>query len=170
MSNLDSDSVDTIKSDVFQYIRNLEKKKAQLSIFLLVDSFLLIADNFAINPSEYEYYLDKYRDSTRSDVDLTKNMVLDYLLDIILRLEQVTDKKFDPTKLKIHTASLDQSKSLSDPSDLVLEVPEKEPYILRSNDPPIFEPPIDNFVKEKRKEHIQDLVIEEKQLRKKSKA
>lgn len=100
--NADEDTVDLIKTDVFQYIRKLEKQKALLSVYLLVDSFLAIAESFSLNPSEYEYYLEKYNTAEISGTDLKKTDIIDYLKNIIFRLEKVTDKTFNVKNLKIY--------------------------------------------------------------------
>jgi hypothetical protein len=96
MNDSDLDSIDHICNDLFQKIRSLEKMNAYYSVHTLVDSFLGITDLFSINPSEYEYYRDKYHDNHESEQDMPRKEIIQYLSTIIKRLELITDKSFNP--------------------------------------------------------------------------
>ena len=51
-----SDSFDQLNIDFSKYIRELQRKKAYLSIFLLVDQFISITKIFGLKSEEYLYF------------------------------------------------------------------------------------------------------------------
>ncbi len=95
-----SDSFDQLNIDFSKYIRELQRKKAYLSIFLLVDQFISITKIFGLQSEEYLYFQNKYRSSELSDNDLTQTEIVMYLKDIIERLEKITHKTFKAEQLK----------------------------------------------------------------------
>ncbi len=94
------DSFDQLNLDFSKFIRELQRKKAHLSVFLLVDQFISITKIFALSSNEYAYYQKKYRSSELSDKDLTQTEIVMYLKEIIERLEKITGKKFKAEQLK----------------------------------------------------------------------
>ena len=88
------DSFDQLNLDFSEFIRELQQKKAHLSIFLLVDQFISITKIFGLSSEEYIYYQTKYRSSELSTKDLTQTEIVMYLKDIIERLEKITKKTF----------------------------------------------------------------------------
>jgi len=95
-----NDSFDQLNLDFSKYIRELQRKKAHLSIFLLVDQFISITKIFALSSDEYTYFQTKYRSSELSKKDLTQTEIVMYLKDIIERLEKITGKTFKAAQLK----------------------------------------------------------------------
>ena len=95
-----SDSFDQLNLDFSKFIRELQRKKAPLSVFLLVDQFISITKIFALSSDEYTYYQNKYRSSELSDKDLTQTEIVMYLKEIIERLEKITGKTFKAEQLK----------------------------------------------------------------------
>ena len=87
-----NDSFDQLNLDFSKYIRELQRKKAHLSIFLLVDQFISITKIFALSSDEYLYFQNKYRSSELSNKDLTQTEIVMYLKEIIERLEKITGK------------------------------------------------------------------------------
>ena len=95
-----NDSFDQLNLDFSKYIRELQQKKANLSVFLLVDQFISITKIFALSSDEYTYYQNKYRSSELSSKDLTQTEIVMYLKEIIERLEKITGKTFKAEQLK----------------------------------------------------------------------
>lgn len=95
-----NDSFDQLNLDFSKYIRELQRKKAHLSIFLLVDQFISITKIFALSSDEYLYFQNKYRSSELSNKDLTQTEIVMYLKEIIERLEKITGKTFKAEQLK----------------------------------------------------------------------
>lgn len=94
------DSFDQLNLDFSKFIRELQRKKAHLSVFLLVDQFRSITKIFALSSNEYTYYQNKYRSSELSQKDLTQTEIVMYLKEIIERLEKITGKTFKAEQLK----------------------------------------------------------------------
>lgn len=94
------ESFDQLNLDFSKFIRELQGKKAHLSIFLLVDQFISITKIFALSSDEYFYYQNKYRSSELSSKDLTQTEIVMYLKEIIERLEKITGKTFKAEQLK----------------------------------------------------------------------
>ncbi len=99
MNNI-PDSFDQLNLDFSKYIRELQQKKAHLSIFLLVDQFISITKIFGLSSEEYIYFQTKYRSSELSIKDLTQTEIVMYLKEIIERLEKITKKTFKAEQLK----------------------------------------------------------------------
>ena len=95
-----NDSFDQLNLDFSKYIRELQRKKAHLSIFLLVDQFISITKIFALSSDEYTYFQTKYRSSELSNKDLTQTEIVMYLKEIIERFEKITGKTFKAEQLK----------------------------------------------------------------------
>jgi hypothetical protein len=95
-----NDSFDQLNLDFSKFIRELQQKKANLSVFLLVDQFISITKIFALSSDEYTYYQNKYRSSELSEKDLTQTEIVMYLKEIIERLEKITGKTFKAEQLK----------------------------------------------------------------------
>ncbi|MHA1561553.1 MAG: hypothetical protein ACTSPA_05455 [Promethearchaeota archaeon] len=95
-----NDSFDQLNLDFSKFIRELQQKKAYLSIFLCVDQFISITKIFALSSDEYTYYQNKYRSSVLSNKDLTQTEIVMYLKEIIERLEKITGKTFKAEQLK----------------------------------------------------------------------
>jgi len=99
MSNI-PDSFDQLNLDFSKFIRELQQKKAHLSIFLLVDQFKSITKIFGLSSDEYTYFQTKYRSSELSNKDLTQTEIVMYLKEMIERLEKITGKTFKAEQLK----------------------------------------------------------------------
>ena len=99
MNNI-PESFDQLNLDFSKFIRELQQKKANLSVFLLVDQFISITKIFALSSDEYTYYQNKYRSSELSSKDLTQTEIVMYLKEIIERLEKITGKTFKAEQLK----------------------------------------------------------------------
>jgi hypothetical protein len=99
MNNI-PDSFDQLNLDFSKFIRELQQKKANLSVFLLVDQFISITKIFALSSDEYTYYQNKYKKSELSRKDLTQTEIVMYLKEIIERLEKITGKTFKAEQLK----------------------------------------------------------------------
>ncbi len=96
------DSIDAINSDIFRYIRKLEKMQAYNAVKLVVDAFIRIAQHFSLNPSEYEYYLDKYQDTPSGDLLVSKTTLIHEMVNVVERLEKITDQQFDVSSLTLY--------------------------------------------------------------------
>ena len=94
------DSFDQLNLDFSKFIRELQRKKAHLSVFLVVDQFISITRIFGVLSEEYIYFQNKYRSSELSDKDLTQTEIVMYLKEIIERLEKITGKTFKAEQLK----------------------------------------------------------------------
>jgi len=94
------DSFDQLNLDFSKFIRELQQKKAHLSIFLLVDQFISITKIFGLSSDEYTYFQTKYRSSELSSKDLTQTEIVMFLKEIIERLEKTTGKTFKAEQLK----------------------------------------------------------------------
>ncbi|QEE17559.1 hypothetical protein DSAG12_03396 [Promethearchaeum syntrophicum] len=94
------DSFDQLNLDFSKFIRELQQKKAHISIFLLVDQFISITKIFGLISDEYSYFQTKYRSSEISSRDLTQTEIVMYLKEMIERLEKITGKTFKAEQLK----------------------------------------------------------------------
>ena len=115
MNNI-PESFDQLNLDFSKFIRELQGKKAYLSIFLLVDQFISITKIFGLSSDEYFYYQKKYRLSELSSKDLTQTEIVMYLKEMIERLEKITGKTFKAEQLK--KASTEDWENDSDFTDL----------------------------------------------------
>jgi ABC-type multidrug transport system ATPase subunit len=91
-----------IKEGFSKYLRELQKQRANWTIFELVEIFITICTAFNLSTDEYNYYLDKYRDSNPTQYDLAPEKIKEYRKKLAARLETITNMKFEPDLSKLH--------------------------------------------------------------------
>jgi hypothetical protein len=82
------------------YLRELKKKGAEKSIFLLVDSFISIAQTFGVSTEEYDYMLAKYQEAQTNPSDMNPNEIEAKLFDIIKQFEGIYHVPFALAKIQ----------------------------------------------------------------------
>ena len=112
----ENDSYDDLNSEFSRNLREMKKTKANHTIFLSVEAYKVITEKFKINSDEYDYFLDKYRDSKKTDIDKTQNELLTYFKAIIERLQKITRKKVEINLLEL--LSIDIENSIPKPKKL----------------------------------------------------
>ena len=82
---------ENIKEGFTKYLRELQKERANWSIFQLVEIFITVSTAFHLNTDEYNYYLEKYDGTNPSQHDLAPDKIKEYRKKLVARFE--SDRK-----------------------------------------------------------------------------